>query len=673
MRVLVQGSTVLLVLIAAFAGAARQPDTVLYFEEEGMEPVRVNLHELTVPGPARTTRSGIAADALDVKLTETIESAGNYQLVRHHLTVTARRSVSFLLTQALHFTPEETPVFLSPGVIYNTNNAEISEGNFPQLVYKGPVGTPESSVFHYRADRSGHCSVMAMFDGRIAALAIEEGTMAAGDFRYNGLGIDTSRPHRDTLAIHMGYKNYPARYNGNVSPRVGTRWEEEPDYGWITLQEGETATVESLLYQGPASDTFAYEKPMRIFYEFLREETKTPGDPAVIAQLIADAIIEDAVVEEIGLFRVTDASDECDIGWTGGMMVAGPLLAWGKKASDERSVAAGLRAMDVLVNEGFNPDASLFYDAWRDGEWTVDGWWANWAGGNHLGYTNGQAVFFLLDAWRNLLDPDERDGRELWLERSRAVLETALEHQLPSGEFPASYSPEDGTPGPIEGFGGCWFLPALLKAYLIFEDERYLEAAIHAEEHYFNQLRTLEVWGTPIDAEGAVEVEGNLPLIKGERLLYEITGNERYLRNLEHAINYDFTWKWSYNTHLVNEPLRSMDWLSQGGNGASTCNIHLHPMSNMTLEDLWFLAEKTGDPYYKQRYWDSLDFGMGTINLEDGQFGFGKAGWGTEQFFHTDAMQSQGPPDGGIWYRFLCWSTAAVLHSLVTAPPHGDR
>jgi hypothetical protein len=473
------------------------------------------------------------------------------------------------------------------------------------------------------------------------------------------------------LALHIGYKNYPARYNGNTSPRLAPRWDDLPGYGWIRMQPGQTAVVEMLVYQGTASDTFAYEAPMRVIYEFLRGETRKHAEPDSVARMIAEAIIDDAVVEEIGLFRVTDNSQECNIGWTGGMMVAGPLLAWGKKSGDQRSVTAALRAMDVLVNEGFNPAASLFFDAWRNGQWTVDGWWRGWAGGHHLAYTNGQAVYFLLEAWQSLT-PEEQAGREMWLNRSRAVIDVALAHQLDRGEFPASYSPVDGSPGPIVGFGGCWFLPALLKAHQIFGDQRYLDAAIRAERHYFDQLRTLEIWGTPIDAEGAVELEGNLPLIKGERLLFDITGDERYLRNLEHAINYDLSWKWAYNTHFENPPLRDLDWRSQGGNGASTCNVHLHPMSNMILDDLWFLATRLGDDYYMQRYRDSLDFGMGCINLFDGHFGFGKAGWGTEQFFHTDALQGQEPRDGGIWTRYLCWATAAVLHSIVSAPAEDD-
>ena len=648
--------------------APENAHALLLFEEEGKEPVPfLNYQSTKSPDSQGTIIKGTLGDALDITLSETVEAREAQHIIRGRIRFTARRPVSFILTRALHFTPRDKPVFLCPGYIYNTNNAEKSQGKFPQLDYKGPVGTPESSIFSFRSDRSSHCSVMAMFDERIIAMAIREGTLVSGVFHYNGLAIDTSSASHDALAVTIGFKNYPARYNGNTSPRISPRWNEAPDYGWIRMDRGDTAETEFLVYLGHASDNFAYEAPLRVFYDFLKGDTRKSGDPMAIAGLIADAIVADTVAPECGLFRVTDNSAECDIGWTGGMMVAGPLLAWGKRSGNADSVNAALRAVDSLTSAGFNMKASLFFDSCRKGVWTVDGWWRNWAGGHHLAYTNGQAVYFILNMWETLSEEEKRE-RGIWLERCRAVMNTALKHQMQNGEFPASYSPEDASSGAIEGFGGCWFVPAALKAYQVFEDKRYLIAAIRAEKFYFDWLRTLEVWGTPIDAEGAVELEGNLALVKAERLLHESTKEPIYRDHLERAVNYDISWKWAYNTHFENPPLRDMNWLSQGGNGASSCNIHLHPMSNMILDDLWYLYNLTGDDYYRRRFEDSLDFGMGCINLEDNYFGFGKAGWGTEQFFHTDALQGQEPRDGGIWTRYLCWATAAVLHSLVTAP-----
>jgi hypothetical protein len=606
----------------------------------------------------------------NLELRQTIEknpSPGQDSIFLSTIFLKANQRVKFILTQPFSLLSKEEPVYLCPGHIYRSNNARIAQGKFPQLVVGGSVGVPESSVFHFRADRSSHSAIMGLFDDHLFGVCLPEGTQLKDNFFYHGLGLDTSSDVGQVLMKSIGYQNYPARYNGNCSPRIAPRWEEEPDYGWIVLEKGQQLIVESLIYLDKAEDRFAWEKANRVFYDFLSEELTPRTSPEHCARLITRALVEDAVVEESGLFRVTDRTDECDIGWTGGMMVAYPLLLAGEKLKNEQARQTAIHAMDQLVNKGFNKKSGLFYDSWRNGEWTVDGWWQMWAGGYHLAYTNGQSVSNILQAYKRL-SPEEKQSRQIWLERCRSVVDQAIKHQESSGEFPASYSPEDGRPGEIVGFGGCWFLPASLAAYEQFGDVKYLEAAKKAEDFYFEWMATLEVWGTPIDAEGAVELEGNLPLILGERMLFDLTGDKKYLKNLEHAVNYDLSWKWAYNTYLKNPPLSELGWQSQGGNGASTCNIHLHPMSNLVLDQVWFLYEKTKDPYYYNRYRDSLIFGLGCVNLEDEDFGFGKAGWGSEQFFHTDAIQGQGPPDGGIWTRYLPWSMSSVLYGIVTAP-----
>jgi len=637
-------------------------------EEKGKTPLPVRDFEyLEKPSQGERILHGKAGDALEFREIFLTDRIDNIPCFRVKLKLLASREIEFILVHPFSIEPETRPVFLSPGYLYNTNNARRSSGKFPQLVYRGKEGTPESGKFYFRADRSSHSSVMALFDKKTIGLCLPEGVAIGETFHYNGLGIDTREEDFDILSLTIGYKNDPARYNGNCNPRISGRWEEKPDFGTIKLRKGEECLLEFLIYLGEAGDPFSYEEPLRLFYSFLREEPEKRADPDRVARLITGAILEDGVVEGCGMFRVIDKSDECDTGWTGGMMVAYPLFLMGRKKGHAGAYEAAVRAMDAVTSDGFNAKANMFYDAWKNGKWTVDGWWKNWAGGYHLAYNSGQASYFILRAYSEL-PSREKALRRIWERRSRDVVNQAVRMQRKSGEYPASFSPRDGSPGKIEGFGGCWFLPATLMMYRLEGGEEYLESARKAEAFYFDWLSTLEVWGTPIDAEGAVELEGNLPLVIGERLLHEITGEEKYLEHLAHAVEYDFTWKWAYNTHLENPPLGDMNWKSIGGNAASSCNIHLHPMSNMILGEISYLYHETDDDYYRQRLKDSQLFGLGCINLKDGDFGFGSAGWGTEQFFHTDAIQGQGPPDGGIWTRYLPWAAAAVLQGILSVP-----
>lgn len=658
-------------------------DAYFLLEQQGKPPEEIpisstNLALDSVASEGQNTKrfSQLTTATKSLTVTGTLRSLGSFEetfqietlhgspIIKSRLTITLEKSASFILLRPYSLRAKAKPFFLVPGYLYNTNNQAISDGKFPQLAHKSSPGIPESSVFFFRSDRSSHSAVMVIYDGWILALCAPEGIRLPPDrFFYNGLAIDTSQKEMDTLYLTLGYKNFPARYNGNCSPRIAPRWEDGPNYGFIRGKANDVLTLESVIYVAPASDLFAYEKADRVFYYFLRQEPMRRTSPSEAVRLISDALVQDAVTTASGLFRVIDGSDECDIGWTGGMMIAYPLLRAGNIYEEPRWRTVAIAAIDTLCRDGFNSRANMFYDCFKGGKWTTRGWWTHWTGGEHLAYTNGQAAYFILRSYQELT-PEEKARKRFWLDAAEKILRQAIRYQLADGSFPGSFSSEDGSPVDIEGFGSCWFLPSCVLMYQISGKEEFLRAAIRAEEFYFDWLATLEPWGTPLDAEKSVDMEGNLALCIAERHLHEATGNPVYLEHLERSIHFDFSWKWAYNTFLENEPLRGLNWRSIGSNSASTCNIHLHPMSNVILAEIWYAYKKTGDMYYLDRLRDSFYLGLGCVNLKDGEFEFGKIGWVTEQFLHTDALQGGTPADGGVWKRYLPWAAAAILSSL---------
>jgi hypothetical protein len=105
-----------------------------------------------------------------------------------------------------------------------------------------------------------------------------------------------------------------------------------------------------------------------------------------------------------------------------------------------------------------------------------------------------------------------------------------------------------------------------------------------------------------------------------------------------------------------------MDWSSAGGSITSTHNVHIHQMGNLVAGDIYYLYTQIGDQYIADRLRDTCIWGLGTFNRVDGEFSFGKAGWGTEQFFHSDGLQDNNLPwDGGIWKGHIPWAVACVL------------
>ena len=200
---------------------------------------------------------------------------------------------------------------------------------------------------------------------------------------------------------------------------------------------------------------------------------------------------------------------------------------------------------------------------------------------------------------------------------------------------------------------------------MITGEEKYFEAFHKGEPFYTDYMEAMEPWGMPMDIQGAVDEEGNLAYVTALTTMHQLTQDQGLLDKLVHALHYEFTWKFPYNTRHENEPLRSMKWSSSGGSVTSTHNVHIHQMGNLIAEEIYYVYEQTGDDYILSRLKDTLNWGLGTYNVEDNHFGFGKKGWATEQFFHTDAVQDNPAriEDGGIWPDYLPWAASCVLLS----------
>src|SRR5690606_23493204 len=125
----------------------------------------------------------------------------------------------------------------------------------------------------------------------------------------------------------------------------------------------------------------------------------------------------------------------------------------------------------------------------------------------------------------------------------------------------------------------------------------------------------------------AVDSEGILAYIKAVRYLHALTGEEYYLEHMKDAINYEFTFKFCYNSPVKIPPLSRIGWSSCGGSVTSTANPHIHPMSSNVVDELIYAVEKTEDEYIRRRLSDTVLWGCQTYNTYDKEFDHGKKGW----------------------------------------------
>ncbi len=572
----------------------------------------------------------------------------------------------------------EKPYFMIPGVIYGSNNFENAGGRTPKFKYGGKTGFPVSSKFIMRADRSPYPGVITIKNGQVFMVGIDDKVKNvqlnpedkwSPAYLYNGLILDSSQDDDDIIGFTIGYEHFPKRFSWE--------WEiekvplnNEYRYGWITGMKGRSLETKGLYYSSQAEDKTAYGKAIRFYYNQIHEFPKKRSGRDEAIEKMADVIIHECWLPKDKIFYLSDHTDSSQIGdiaWTGGMQVAYPLIKAGQKLKKQIYIDRAVEFINELVKNGFNEDAGLFYEEKRYGEWKVTGWWGYRKdcldfGDNpqHSAYLNGQASYYLLRCYE-LLGKKESE----WLSRVRTVIETAIRNQKESGGYPCFFDPRNGNGLDYDGFQSCWFVPAATLLYKLTGEEIYLQSAEKAIDHYYTWHLKGELYGTPMDTHKAVDEEGNLAFVSACVELHKATGKNTYIEYGKTGLDWEFTWKFPRNVEFSNDPLRSLNWSSSGGSITSTHNPHIHPMGNLIAAEMYYLWQQTKDEYIYNRLKDTCIWGLGCFNRFHNEFGFGKTGYSTEQFFYTDALVCPWwrPWDGGVWEANLSWASACYILS----------
>jgi hypothetical protein len=144
--------------------------------------------------------------------------------------------------------------------------------------------------------------------------------------------------------------------------------------------------------------------------------------------------------------------------------------------------------------------------------------------------------------------------------------------------------------------------------------------------------------------------------------LYGLTGEERYLRDAEHASYYTASWQWHYTRPFpAGSPLAALGYDTFGGTAVSTQHHHLDPYAVRLLPAWLRLATLTGRPVWRERAlaaWHN-----GAQGISDGDLTLLGAtlpqGGQCEGYFHT----RWGEPDGvSLWP--VSWPSAFRLEAL---------
>lgn len=357
------------------------------------------------------------------------------------------------------------------------------------------------------------------------------------------------------------------------------------------------------------------------------------------------------------------------ISWTNGMTIAAPMLMAALRLNNEPMRQQALSCITNIIENAMNSESGLPYDAYQDGIWSVKGWWFDgMRTPGHSSYLVAQAMFYILKSYdyekriRNVRHDD-------WLGYVKQVLDRLECTKNTDGEYPTILSEQTGAGLEYDAFSGVWCLAA--KAYYswLTHDASSLDELRRSEAHYYSTyVQHMECYGAPLDADKAVDSEGILAYIKAVRFLHALTGDELFLDHMRDAISYEFSFKFCYNSPVKIPPLSTLGWSSSGGSVTSVANPHIHPMSSNLVDELLYYVGQREENYVRQRMMDTIGWGCQTYNRYDQEFGYGKKGWMSERFCHSEGLVTEKYADGtpaSTWFCLMPWASGSIIEGLV--------
>jgi hypothetical protein len=657
-------------------------------------PVRLSLcywrHDMWHDLPLQQSADGYSADSGEVQAQ--LELHAEDELYSYSLSFQAAFTTRVLLRLDVPNAVE--PFHVVPGCIFGDNNMASSLGHAPNLTAQHRGEPSCSPVWELRAD-CAPLPISALYaDGFIVAASIEaysDGEPLETDwpeeFIRNGLYAQVAHDGAaDACGVVIGHARRPHFFMEKLLP--------------VDVHHATGAAARGRIYLRPAEARTAVHDIVREEYYFHRVRPEPPISRHDAIAALVDAFLRvnwhDAtghnalgdkpprmseffggteIRESFTNMRCNDAERKhllawrslIEIGWSGGTVIADPLLQAGYELGNEQAIAIAVEILDRIA-AGINPASGLLWDVNGKYEGTRVNWW--WSGymvqDCHCAYTNGSAVWHLLKAYRYAKEQHSHEYAN-WLQAACAVLDTIIELQLPDGNFGYTYALDRKAILDADGYAGAWFVGASALAYEETGKDEYLKAARRGAAYYHACTARLMSYGTPMDQYKWPDQEGNLALLRAAPILHRITGDAVYLQMLRDAAGYEYLWRYGQRTRPQAYPLKDSHWNSCGGCMTGVFSWQ-HPMGMFVNPDLLYLAEQTGDDYHRHRAEDGHYWGINTVSIYPEVSEYGIRGVMTECYCQSAPRPNEFNADGSpasLWHSYNGWAAAATLEGLL--------
>lgn len=587
--------------------------------------------------------------------------------------------------------PDPSARFFLPGFMYGTNRGDApltTDSKTPRLRTEG--GFPASPWWMVRSDRLSHPCALMFLGGRLLGLSAAPYYLrrnrrteawrpgAAGEpDPYAGFGCSLADCE---VWYTVGYENAPWLFvdSHHALPR------KRPDDSCIRIVRGETLTVVLHCFDLPAEDERAVHGVLKQVYALWHEPPRRQCSVYETVRDIACAVAGDAWIPEAHCYAgfVFDRGTHSEyrllpsVSWTNGLSAAVPVLLASHRLRNGDMRLQALDCINHITGSCINERNGLPYLSEQEGVWSNRGWWYDIQPvPGHAAYLIGQSVYLVLKAYER--EKAEGAVHEDWLAFARRVIARTEQGRSPGGEYPYIFSEQTGAGLEYDSFSGAWCLAAAALYCRLTGEGGFLPGLLKSERWYYETyVRHVECYGGPLDTGKNVDSEGILAYIRAVRELHAFPGRgvaadpalrEELLDHLRDALYYEFTFRFCWNSPVRVPPLSTVGWSSCGGSITSVTNPHIHPMSSSVIDEMSYYLRFREDSCVRGRMEDAVLWSCQCHNTRAGEYGYGKTGWMSERFCHSEGLLTEKWPDGSpasTWFALMPWACGAVLEGL---------
>lgn len=358
-----------------------------------------------------------------------------------------------------------------------------------------------------------------------------------------------------------------------------------------------------------------------------------------------------------------NASQDWQIGWTGGMISTYPLLYDG----NDTSVQNVIRNFDWLFPNGI-ATSGYFWDTGEKGN--------KWMGifpdkpigkDLHLVRKTGDGLYYCLKQF-SLMEKKGITVKQPWADGCKRVADALVKtwntyHQF--GQFVNNETGQIVIGGSVSG----GILPgALVLASRYYNDATYLNVAkVAAADYYENYVKKGTIYGGPGEAMQNFDSESTAGLLESYTILYEETQDEKWLQAAADVARQLSTWVTSYNYPFpTDSDLGLINAHTTGTVWANTQNKHAAPgICTHSGVSLLKLYRATGDRFYLELLKDIAHAIPQYLSTTETPIRKLKNGWINERVSLTDWLEGIGQVfEGSTWSEVSMMLTSIEIPGL---------